>query len=209
MLPSWYRHLVSHAHPGVRFLALLVGYLVVFLIAVILSHLFLPEGVLRGRTTGGNLSLADSESTVTLQILVYNLISVGIVAIASLFARRTSPSEPYVSVGQQPLWILALLNGIVLGTNSFGIERPDIPLGEKMTGLLDLTSVAALWEIAGLVMISAALADKALILTTGKETVKRSFADVPFTKRELLLLVLALSLMLTGAFIEARAIVAA
>ena len=58
-------------------------------------------------------------------------------------------------------------------------------------------------------MISAALADKALILTTGKETVTRSLADVPFTKRDLLLLVLALSLMLTGAFIEARAIVAA
>lgn len=207
MLPSWCQRLVSHPHPGVRFLALLAGYLVVFLMAVVLSHLFLPEGVLRGRTTGGNLSLAESVGAATLQILVYNLISVGIVIIASLFARRRFPGEPYVSVGQQPLWILALLNGIVLGTNSFGIERPEVPLGEKITGLLDLTRFAALWEIAGLVLISAVLADKALILTTGRETVRRRFADMPFTKRDLLLLVLALSLMLTGAFIEARAIV--
>src|SRR5690606_12876934 len=189
MLPSWYQHLVSHAHPGVRFLGLLVGYLVVFLIAVILSHLFLPEGVLRGRTTGGNLSLADSESTVTLQILVYNLISVGIVTIASLFARRTSPSEPYVSVGQQPRWILALLNGISLGTHIVGTERREVSLGEKMTGLHVLNSVASLWEFAGLAMVSAPLDDKALILTIGKATVKRSFAAVPFTTRDLLLLV--------------------
>lgn len=207
MLPSGYRRLASHPHPGVRFLALLVGYLAAFLAAVILSHLFLPEGVLRGWTAGGNLSLADSAGTVTLQILVYNLITVGIVIIASLFARRRSPGEPYVSVGQQPLWVLALLNGIVLGTNSFGIGRPDMPLGEKITGLLDLTRVAALWEIAGLVLVSAVLADKALVLTTGRETVRRRFADVSFTKRDVLLLVLALSLMLTGAFIEARAIV--
>lgn len=207
MLPSWYQRLVSHPHPGVRFLALLVGYLVAFLMAAVLSHLLLPEGVLRGRTPGGNLSLPENVGEATLQILAYNLISVGIVTIASLFARRRFPGEPYVSVGQQPLWILALLNGIVLGTNSFGIERPDVPLGETITGLLDLTRVAALWEIAGLVLIAAVLADKALILTTGRETVRRRLADMPFTKRDLLLLVLALSLMLTGAFIEARAIV--
>jgi len=193
----------------VRFLALLVSYLVAFLVAVILSHLFLPEGVLRGRTTGGDLSLADSVGTVTLQILVYNGISVGVIIIASLFARRRSPGEPYVSVGQQPLWVLALLNGIVLGTNSFGIQRPDVPLGQKVTGLLDLTRVAALWEIVGLVLVSAVLADKALVLTTGRETVRRRFAEVPFTKRDVLLLVVALSLILTGAFIEARAIVTA
>src|SRR5690606_17067839 len=130
MLPSWCQRLVSHPHPGVRFLALLAGYLVVFLMAVVLSHLFLPEGVLRGRTTGGNLSLAESVGAATLQILVYNLISVGIVIIASLFARRRFPGEPYVSVGQQPLWIAALLNGIVQGTNSFGIERPEVTLGQ-------------------------------------------------------------------------------
>lgn len=207
MLPPWYRRLISQPHPGVRFLALLLGYLASFLLAVVLSHLFLPEGVLRGRTTGGALSLADSVGRVTLQLLVYNLIAVGIVMIASLFARRASPGEPYASVGQQPLWVLALLNGTVLGTNSFGIERPDVPLSEKIAGLLDLTRFAALWEIAALVLIAAVLADKALVLTTGRETVSRRFADVPFTKRDLLLLVLALSLMLTGAFIEARAIV--
>lgn len=60
--------------------------------------------------------------------------------------------------------------------------------------------------MAGQLLITCALADIALVRTSGKETVTQKFRDIHMSKAEKFVLVAGFMLMLVGAVVEALAI---
>jgi hypothetical protein len=95
---------------------------------------------------------------------------------------------------------------VVLGTWSFSMAGPAVPLWDRVLRTFDLAHRAGLWEMTGQMLIACAAARIALIRTSGKTTVTRSLRAVRLTRAEGLTLVSGLALMLAGAFVESRAI---
>lgn len=161
-----------------RFAALVAIYLTLFVVTVVVSHLLLPEGLLRRFSEGRGGDAVDDFGTVVSQLLPFNLMSFVVIAVTSLFARRKDPGRPFLPVSLSVLTVLFLANGVVLGTNSFAIRVANTGLAEKTIGLFDLTRYAALWEMAAQLLVAAALFQQNVWRQTGADTQLRRFADL-------------------------------
>ena len=190
-----------------RVLGILFGYVTIFLTVLIIAHYFLPEGFLRGNTVGGNLNFSNNIYISAIQIFLFNLISTCCIIVGSIFTKRKNENEAYISTGIQTLFILCIINALVLGTNSFGTPLENASLSNKIIGILNIFHAAALWEILGLILITAVFSfDKSLVMTTGKITISRNIRSIHFTKQEIFVMLLGIILMIVGAFIESYAI---
>ena len=193
---------------GCRFLYIIILYLAIFIVCTIVGDLLLPEGFLRNAptNTGGEIDFSSNLFISSLQIFLYNCISLVVIIVASLFAKRKTEEESYFPASIACLSVLAVITGLTLGTNSFGIVVENAPVLQKLMDLFYVTKYSALWEITGQTLIAACLAKKSLVLTTGKTTVVKKIDQIGFTKREIVLIGFGLSLMIFGAFIESRTI---
>ncbi len=192
-----------------RYGALLAGYLAVLLTTTVIGHLLLPEGLLRSYSEGRGGAAVDNVPIIAGQIAVFNLVTVLLLVIAGLFASRRDANRPYIPTSFHVLVVLAVLNGIVLGTNSFAIPTANTSLTSKTVGLFDLSRHAALWEIAALVLLAAALYPKSLVLRTGRETETRRWRAISWTRGEIVAVGVALVLLVIGALVEANSIASA
>ena len=190
-----------------RFLGLTMLYLTVFLGTIILSHFFLPEGFLRRYSEGRGGTAVSDFRTVFLQIFAFNLISVVLIAFASLFAQRKAESQVFRPASLNVLLVLATLNGVILGTHSFAIQTANTGLLEKTVGLLDLSRYAALWEIAALLLFAAVMYDKNLVLRTGKNAQTRQLRQPHWSRSEIVATILAVVFLIIGALVEAKRVV--
>lgn len=180
--------------------------LLLYVGVTVLAYVALPDGFLRGRNPLQGWD--ESESTLILagQIFVFNLISVVIIALASLFGSRKEGESNYFSTGYVVYFTLITLNAVTLGTWSFSIESEAPSLLDRLLGMADITARSGLWEMVGQMVTTCALAHIALVRTTGRATLTRNFRDVRVPKPERIAVFIGLVLMLAGAIIEGIAI---
>ena len=191
-----------------RFLCIIILYLGIFIVCTIVGDLLLPEGFLRNSPTniGGGIDFSTNLLISSLQIFPYNCISLAAIIVASIFAKRKTEEDRYIPVSITCLSVLAVITGLTLGTNSFGIVAPNAPVLQKIIDLFNISKYSALWEISGQTLIAACLVKKAIVLTTGKTTCVKKLNQIIFTKHDIVFIGLGLSFMMFGAFIESRTI---
>jgi hypothetical protein len=143
------KRLLYHERLYVRFLALFGLGVVLFTLAWTLSYLFLPEGVLRGRT--GSAMLAGEEAAGSfiaewLRIVALNLAAGSLIVVANRIYRYRGFPLGYLI----PLAWLTVY-AVCLGTNSFSI-----PLPERMAPSLAVFGRTGLYEMAALTLAAVA-----------------------------------------------------
>lgn len=181
-------------------------FLTLFFGVMSLSHFLLPEGVLKNKNPLQQWEESRDVLVLTIQIFSYNMLSVLFILLGSLFGSKKDSEEHDFSVGYVAFFTQIALNGVVLGTWSFSMAGPAVPLLGRVLRTFDFAHRAGLWEMMGQMLIACAAARIALVRTSGKTTVTRSLRDVRLTRAEGLTLVSGLILMLAGAFVESRAI---
>lgn len=201
-----YKGLLSSGATIRRFFGISLTFFFAFYIAVIISHLFLPEGILRGKNTGDIFTTSLNIWISSLQIFSWNMISVVVLFAANLFAYRRNEFEPFISYGILSMIVWALIDGVTLGTNSFGIQRENMDLWNKLINTFDLINRAGMWEFLGLNCIASVFQQKSIVLTTKKTTITRKLYDLKITHMDILFFILGLLLMIVGAFIESASI---
>ena len=191
-----------------RFLSIIVLYLVIFIVCAVVGDLLLPEGFLRNAPTnaGGKIDLSTNLFFSSLQIFLYNCISLVVIVCASIFAQRKTEKDVFIPLTIVCLSVLAAITGLTLGTNSFGIVVENAPILQKLMDLFNIRKYAALWEIVGQTLIAACLVNKSFVLTTGKTTIVKKINQIIFTKQDIALICLGLFIMILGAFVESNAI---
>ena len=184
----------------------LTALLMVFVVVTLLSNLLLPEGLLRGRAPGQAWQGATDPFRLAAQILAYNLISVFVIFVGSLFARRGEGRSHFFSVGYLVLFTLATLNAVVLGTWSFSDAGSPVPLGHRLVGMLDLAHRAGVWEMVGQALLACALARSSLVRTQGGDTTVRPVSALRLSRTEAWVLASGFVSMVVGALVEGFAI---
>ncbi len=143
------KKLLCHERLYVRFLALFGLGLALFMLAWTLSYLFLPEGIIRGRTGGAMLvrdKAADSFLAEWLPIAAVNLFGASMIVLSNRIYRYKG-----IPLGYPIPLVFLIMYAICLGTNSFSI-----PLPERMAPSLAVFGRTGLYEIAALTLASVA-----------------------------------------------------
>lgn len=143
------KRLLCHERLCVRFLALFGLGVVLFTLAWTLSYLFLPEGVLRGRTGGAILvgdEAANSFFAEWLPIIAVNLFSASMIVLSNRIYRYKG-----IPLGYTIPLVMMTMYAVCLGTNSFSM-----PLPERMAPSLAVLGRTGLYEIAAFTLASVA-----------------------------------------------------
>ena len=178
----------------------------IFFGGMIISYFLLPEGLLKNKNPLMSWDVSDNSLLLALQILFYNLLSVVVIIAASLFGSRKTEEENYLSAGYTAFFTLIAINSVVLGTWSFSVETEAVPLLGRIAGVFDLAHRAGLWEMAGQLLITCAVAHISIIQTGGNLTTKRKIRDIRLTNPEKAALIAGFALMIIGAVVESISI---
>jgi len=203
---KFFREKLSSNSLKQRVLFSMLFFLMLFLGVVVISYFFLPEGLLKSKNPLQNWETSNNTFTLTLQIFFYNMLSVLVIVLGSLFGQKKEVEANYLSIGYLALFTQFCINGVVLGTWSFSMTSEAIPLLERIVRTFDLTHRAGLWEMLGQLLITCAVAHIATVLSSGKNTVTRKIRDIQLTTAEKIILATGFALMLVGAIIESFAI---
>lgn len=180
--------------------------LILFFGVMIISYLLLPEGLLKNKNPLQSWETSGNTVIFTMQIFFYNMLSVLVIFLGSLFGQKKEQDKNYLSVGYIAFFGMICINAIVLGTWSFSVESEAVPLLNRITRTFDLFHRAGLWEMTGQLLITCSLAHIATVLTSGKNTITRKIREINLSRSEKLLLVLGFALMMIGAVVESIAI---
>ncbi|NTW96925.1 MAG: hypothetical protein HGB28_00025 [Oscillochloris sp.] len=146
-----FKRYLMHDRLLVRFGTLFGMVMIVLLGTWSLSYLFLPEGILRGRTAAqvfaGNDLAGGSVWLEWLRLLAINLGIMLLVMIAPNIL-RTAGDYP---LGYSTVTLVAAIFGVTIGTNSFALE-----LGGKLPPTLAIFGSSGLYEIAAYVLAATA-----------------------------------------------------
>lgn len=158
-----FKRYLMHDTLLVRFGALFAMVLIVLLGAWTLSYLFLPEGVLRGRTVAQVLAGNDvAGGSVWLEWLRILAINLGIMLLVMIVPNivRTEGNYP---LGYSTVTLIAAVFGVTLGTNSFALS-----LGGKLPPTVTVFGSSGLYEIAAYVLATTATISIAKYRLVGK-----------------------------------------
>jgi hypothetical protein len=189
-----------------RILFTAILFFIVFFGVTIISYFLLPGGLLKNKNPLQGWETSDNNFVLTLQIFFYNMLSVILIALASLFGKKEEGETEYLSVGYTAFFTLICINAVTLGTWSFSVEHDAVPLLDRITRTFDLVHRAGLWEMTGQLLITCAVAHIATVLTSGKNTITKKIKDIRLTKTEKTVLIAGFVLMLTGAIVESISI---
>jgi hypothetical protein len=191
----------------IRILWLVLIFLITFFGVTVLSYYILPEGFLKSANTARDFTISPDLRLAAIQIFLFNMMSVAVITIGSLFAKKNGGSVAYLSIGYSCFLVLVLINAVTLGTWSFITDVPSVDLVERITSMFWINEHAGLTEMFGQLLITCAFADKYIIMIYKKQTVKRRIKDVPWKKEEIFCILLGFVLMFTGAWVESRALI--
>ncbi|NLE13477.1 MAG: hypothetical protein GX628_07350 [Clostridiales bacterium] len=183
-----------------------VMFFAMFFGIMLASYFLLPEGLLKNKNPLQSWNTSDSALILALQIFLYNLLSVLIIILASLFARKKSSEADYLSVGYMAYYTLISINSIVLGTWSFSVETEAVPLIDRVAGTFDIIHRAGLWEMTGQLLITCAIAHISVVRSSGSDTIKRNIREIRLANSEKAALLIGIGFMLIGAFVESISI---
>lgn len=203
---KYFREKLSSNNVKERIIWAIILFFIFFFSIVIIGYYFLPEGLLKNKNPAQNWNFSDSAVVLTLQIFFYNLISVVIIFLTSLFANKKSDEKEYLSVGYTVFYTLIAINAAVLGSWSFSVETTPPSLLSRILGTFNLINRAALWEMIGQLLITCATSKIAVIKSCGKQTIKSSLKETKLEKSEKIIFLTGIILMLIGAIIESIAI---
>ncbi len=181
-------------------------FLVLFVSITIISYFFLPEELLKSKNPLHNWENSNNTLLLIFQIFFYNMLSVAVIAIGSLFGQKKELEANYLSVGYLAFFVLISQNAVVLGTWSFSVVSAAPSLFHRLIGSFDLLHRAGLWEMFGQLLITCSLAHIATIRSSGRKTVTRKLREIRLCRNEKLVLLTGFAFMLTGAIIEAISI---
>ncbi|MBO0410160.1 hypothetical protein JZO81_03790 [Enterococcus hulanensis] len=202
-----YKKMFSDKRIYIRILVSLITFLLLFFSVASVSYFLLPEGILKETNPLSNFSTSTDLIESTIQIFLYNSISVIVMSFASLFA-FSNRNDSFLSYGYLGLSTQFLINGIILGTWSFSVTNQAAPsLTMRLLRTFDLFHRSGLWEMIGQLLIVAALARISFIRSNRKEIENTPFKEIRLSKAECLTIVSGLVLMFLGAFIESYAII--
>ncbi|MHB8072383.1 hypothetical protein [Desulfosporosinus fructosivorans] len=199
---GFFREKLSSNSLKTRVLFSTLLFLVLFFGVVLISYFFLPEGFLKNNNPLHNWETSSNTFILTLQIFFYNMLSVLVIVLGSLFGQKKESEANYFSIGYLAIFTQICINGVVLGTWSFSMAGEAVPLLDRVTRTFDLTHRAGIWEMMGQLLITCAVAHIATVLTSGKKTVTRKIRDIHLTSAEKIVLISGFALMLVGAIIE-------
>ena len=203
---SYFREKLSSNNLTERIIGTAILFFILFFGAMFISYFLLPEGLLKNKNPLQSWETSDNTLILTLQIFFYNLLSVLVIALASLFGNKKASDANYLSFGYMAFFALISVNGIVLGTWSFSVESEAVPLLGRITRTFDLVHRAGLWEMTGQLLITCANAHIATVLTSGKETATRNIRKIQLTNSEKAALMVGIVFILIGAIIESISI---
>ena len=183
-----------------------IVFFLVFISIVFISYFLLPEGLLKNKNPAQNWNPSNNTLVLTLQIFLYNLISVIAIFLASLFSSKKKNDKSYLSVGYTVFYTLIFINAIVLGTWSFSVESKAASLLDRVVNLFDIVHKAALWEMIGQLLITCAIAQISIFKSCEFNIVKSSFKEIKLKKTEKIVLIIGIAFMLIGAIVESVAI---
>jgi hypothetical protein len=183
-----------------------IVFFLVFISIVFISYFLLPEGLLKNKNPAQNWIPSNNNLVLTLQIFLYNLISVIVIFLASLFSSKKKNDKSYLSVGYTVFYTLISINAIVLGTWSFSVESKAALLLDRVVNLFDIVHKAALWEMIGQLLITCTIAQISIFKSCEFNIVKSSFKEIKLKKTEKIVLIIGIAFMLIGAIVESVAI---
>lgn len=182
-------------------------FLLLFFGVTILSFYLFPEGLLKNKNSMLGWETSESVLILTSQIFFYNLLSVLVIVLSSLFGTKKERDKNYLSVGYQTFYTLICINAVVLGTWSFTIESQPVNLPGRILRTFDLVHRAGLWEMMGQLLIACSTAHIAVILSCNKNTVTKKIRDIHLSRSEKVVFISGILLMLIGAVVESIAII--
>jgi lysylphosphatidylglycerol synthetase-like protein (DUF2156 family) len=184
----------------------IILFLIMFLGVMIASYYLLPEGLLKNKNPMQSWETSGNNFILTLQIFLYNMLSVLVIIFGSLFGQKKDGETNYLSFGYLAFFALICINGVVLGTWSFSVASEPVPLLDRIIRTFDLIHRAGLWEMMGQLLITCSTAHIAIIQTSGKSTATRKTKEIHLAKPEKIALMIGFVLMLIGAVVESIAI---
>lgn len=145
------KRFLLHEKMLIRFTSLLALVLIAFFFTWTLSYLFLPEGLLRGRSAAallaGNDLAGGSVWLEWLRICAINLVVMFVLVAAPNLLR----AEGDFPLGYTTVSLIAVIFGITLGTNSLAFS-----LGGKLAPTWAILGSSGLYEIVAYVLAAAA-----------------------------------------------------
>jgi len=202
----YFRKKLSSNHLKERIIGTAILFFILFFGAMLISYFLLPEGLLKNKNPLQSWETSDNTLILTLQIFFYNLLSVLVIALASLFGNKKASDANYLSFGYMAFFALISVNGIILGTWSFSVESEAVPLLGRITRTFDLVHRAGLWEMTGQLLITCAIAHIVTVLTSGKETATRNIREIRLANSEKTALMVGIVFILIGAVVESISI---
>jgi len=191
---------------GIRLVWTLLIFSIVFVGVTIISYYLLPEGLLKNKNPLTSWETSNSILISSMQIFLYNMLSIIVIISGSMLGYKKENEQNYLSFGYAAFFAMICVNAITLGTWSFSVESPAIPLIDRIVRMCDLFHRAGFWEMTGQLFITCSLAKIAIVQTCGKSTKTKKFRDIILTKSEVAVLVAGILLMVMGAVIESTSI---
>jgi hypothetical protein len=182
-------------------------FVIIFFTITTISYFLLPEGILRSKNPAQNWDTSDNLLVSTLQIFLFNQLSVVMILIGNTFSSRKNPEQNYLPIGYLAFFTQISINAVTLGTWSFSVITEAVPLLDRIVRTFNILHRGGLWEMSGQLLILCATAKISMIMTDGKKTSLRSWKEVSFSKQEVLIFGGGVIFMLIGAFIESFSII--
>lgn len=204
---SYFRKNLTSENIYIRIAATYILFMAVFFTITVVSYFLLPEGLLRGKHPAQNWDTSNHLLLSTLQIFLFNQLSVVVILIGNIFSSRKNPEQNFLPIGYLAFFAQISINAVTLGTWSFSVITEAVPLLDRIVRTFDIFHRAGLWEMSGQLLILCATAKISIIMTDGNKTSVRSWKEVGLSKQEVFILLAGLIFMLTGAFIESFSII--
>ncbi len=170
--------------------------LAIFLVSWAVSYAWLPEGA--ARASWLPLTEANSALAIALWLFAWNLMTVGVTTVASLFVVNRFPAGYLIP------WLIFGWYGALLGTNSFAY--PD-PAGPQAPTLSVIWMRSGLREALAYLLVAAALTNLHLWRQSSWWSTRleriRSWREVRLSRAEILLVILAIALLFWAVYVEA------
>jgi membrane protein implicated in regulation of membrane protease activity len=203
---SFFRRNLASENVYLRIATTCFLFVVIFFTITTISYFLLPEGILRSKNPAQNWDTSDNLLVSTLQIFLFNQLSVVMILIGNTFSSRKNSEQNYLPIGYLAFFTQILINAVTLGTWSFSVVTEAVPLLDRIMGTFDILHKGGLWEMSGQLLILCATAKISIIMTDGNKTSVRSWKEVILSKQEVFIFFGGLLIMLTGAFIESFSI---
>lgn len=205
---NFFRKNLTSENVYTRIVTTFILFVTIFLTITVISYFLLPEGVLRNKHPSNSWDTSNNILVSTLQIFLWNQLSVVVMLFGNLFSSRKKSEQNYFPVGYLAFLTQIVINAVTLGTWSFSVITEAVPLLDRLVGTFDIFHRAGLWEMIGQLFILCATVKISVIMTDGNKTSVRGWKEVSLSKQEAFIILGGLIFMLTGAFIESFNIIA-